>query len=60
LVDYAQQFLFLKRKEIKVKDFKQMLMHLRGSNPATVKHLVDMRNMMLMRLSQVEDSVVKE
>merc|ERR1712100_910705 len=31
LVDYAQQFLFIKKNEIKVAEFKHMLLQMRGS-----------------------------
>jgi hypothetical protein len=55
LVDHAQ-YLFRNKTEISCDEFHQTLMHLRGSNNATVKDVVDMRNLLLLQLHDINDN----
>merc|ERR1711957_758513 len=45
-------FIFFDKDEISTKDFQKYLMHLRGSNPVTVKDIVDTRKFVLDELEK--------
>eukprot|EP00927_Polykrikos_kofoidii_P034234 TRINITY_DN2906_c0_g1_i2.p1 TRINITY_DN2906_c0_g1~~TRINITY_DN2906_c0_g1_i2.p1 ORF type:complete len:843 (+),score=124.19 TRINITY_DN2906_c0_g1_i2:135-2663(+) len=52
LVDFAD-FIFYQNEEITIGSFMRLVMELRGSNPATVKDVVDLRRFIVQELAAV-------